>query len=321
MKPSGHPRGKEWIRNSQASGRIERYFIVPMRLARISLSLFLVCPRYKVVDLCDEILWVTEYTRQPSAPSVSLLQITDYSSTVHSFVIPPPLASGMLFNLYVILAVLGGCSLSAHAAPAVATPPPVPLVANAASIASGLKGQPSVNDRLKKLLYDSSGKLLTGSALRDLTVFDFNNQAIASGAKGGSILLATVDNFPILEEFGISGAISFVEPCGLNIPHLHPRADEMLTVYQATIFPKGSIHYQQNPTCSPAVFVASLNSEDPGRSDIATNFWMLPDDILDSALGFPETIGGGNIDAWRAHLPANLAAGVDSCLQACGLSQ
>ncbi|KAF7368296.1 Spherulin-1b protein [Mycena venus] len=249
----------------------------------------------------------------------------------------------MLFNPTVIVAALI-LALSVQGAPTVAQPPPVPLVTNAAAIASGLKMQPSSNDRFKKLLTDSSGNLLTGAALRQLTVFDFNNQAPASGAKGGSILLATVDNFPILEELGISGAISIVEPCGLNVPHLHPRANEMFTVvdgildtgfvqengfnaevttqlgkYQATVFPMGSIHYQQNPTCSEAVFVASLNSEDPGRSDIATSFWMLPSDVVNAALGFPETIGGGNIDAWKAHLPVNLAAGVESCLQACGL--
>ncbi|KAJ7730952.1 spherulin-1B precursor [Mycena olivaceomarginata] len=236
-------------------------------------------------------------------------------------------------------------SIYAAPAPTVPQPPPVPLVANASAIASGLKMQPSVNDRFKKLLTDSSGNLLTGDALRQLTVFDFNNQKPNAGAKGGSILLATVDNFPILEELGLSGAISLVEPCGLNIPHLHPRANEMFTVidgildtgfvqengfnteiqtqlgkYQATVFPMGSIHYQQNPTCSPAVFVASLNSEDPGRSDIATSFWMLPSDVVDAALGFPETIGASTIDAWRAHLPVNLAAGVDSCLKSCGLS-
>ncbi|KAJ7471017.1 RmlC-like cupin domain-containing protein [Mycena latifolia] len=251
----------------------------------------------------------------------------------------------MLSSLSVIAAVLVSI-LSVHAAPAVTAPPSVPIVPNAAAIASGLKMEPSSNDRFKKLLTDSSGNLLTGDALRQLTVFDFNNQAPASGAQGGSILLATVDNFPILEGLGISNAISFVEPCGLNIPHLHPRANEFFTVidgildtgfvqengfntiietqlgqYQGTVFPAGSIHYQQNPTCSPAVFVAALNSEDPGRSDIATTYWMLPSDVIDAALGFPETIGGGNIDAWRAHLPLNLAAGVDSCLTACGLSE
>ncbi|KAJ7280622.1 spherulin-1B precursor [Mycena rebaudengoi] len=262
----------------------------------------------------------------------------------------------MVFKFSVVVAVLASlfsvnaapaASSSTHAVPsAVPSPGPVPIVANATKIAIGLKKQPSVDDRLKKLLTDDNGNLLTGEALRQLTVFDFNNQTPAPGAKGGSILLATVDNFPILEELGISGAVSFIEPCGLNIPHLHPRANEILTVidgildtgfvqengfnteietqlgkFQATIFPMGSIHYQQNPTCSPAAFVAALNNEDPGRSDIATSFWMLPSDVIDAALGFPHTIGGGNIDAWRAHFPVNLAAGVDSCLQMCGLTE
>ncbi|KAF7342437.1 Spherulin-1b protein [Mycena venus] len=249
----------------------------------------------------------------------------------------------MLFgsSLLVILASV----VSVRAAPTASQPARVPIITNGAAIAAGLKTQASAIDRFKKLLTDGSGNLLTGDALRDLTVFDFNNQAPAPGAKGGSILLATVDNFPILTDLGISGAISFIEPCGLNIPHEHPRANEMLTVidgvldagfvlengfntevqtqlgkYQATVFPIGSIHYQQNPTCSPAAFVAAFSYEDPGRSDIATNFWMLPSDVVDAALGFPETIGGDTIDAWRAHLPVNLAAGVDSCLKACGLS-
>ncbi|KAJ7027123.1 spherulin-1B precursor [Mycena alexandri] len=234
---------------------------------------------------------------------------------------------------------------SVEAAPQpVVSPAPVPIVANAGGIASGLRTAPSVDDRFKMLLTDSSGNLLTGDALRQLTVFDFNNQP--AGSNGGSILHATIDNFPILTDLGISGAISIVEPCGLNIPHLHPRASEIFTVvdgildtgfvqengfntaietqlgkFQATVFPQGSLHYQQNPTCSPAVFVAALNSEDPGRSDIGTSFWMLPSDVVDAALGFPHTIGGSTIDAWRVHLPANLAAGVDSCLTACKLKE
>ncbi|KAJ7471121.1 RmlC-like cupin domain-containing protein, partial [Mycena latifolia] len=245
-----------------------------------------------------------------------------------------------------IVAVLASV-LSVHAAPTpsstVSSPPPVPTVTNGPAIAAELKMQPSVVDRFTKLLTDGNGNLLTGEALRQLTVFDFSNQTPAPGAKGGSIVLATVDNFPILEELGISGAVSFIEPCGLNIPHIHPRANELLTCgrgdtrrwvcageriqhpelgqFQATVFPMGSMHYQQNPTCSPAMFVAALSNEDPGRSDIATNFWMLPSDIVNATLGFPNTIGGGNIDAWRSHLPVNLAAGVDSCLQACGLTE
>ncbi|KAJ7686953.1 RmlC-like cupin domain-containing protein [Mycena rosella] len=251
----------------------------------------------------------------------------------------------MFFAPTVLVAVLAAV-FAVHAAPTMTSPASVPTVTNATQIAEGLRMQPSVSDRFNKLLTDDNGNLLTGDALRQLTVFDFSLQAPAPGAEGGSILLATVDDFPILEELGISGAVSFIEPCGLNIPHLHPRASEILTViegildtgfvqengfntvvetelgqYQATVFPMGSMHYQQNPTCSPAAFVAGLSSEDPGRSDIALSFWMLPSDIVNATLGFPNTIGGGNIDEWRAHLPVNLAAGVDSCLQACGLSE
>ncbi|KAJ7913226.1 spherulin-1B precursor, partial [Mycena leptocephala] len=247
----------------------------------------------------------------------------------------------MLFKSSIVVAVLTAV-VSVQALPTISSPAPVPTVTNGPQIASGLKSQASVVDRLKKLLTDANGNPLTGDALRNLTVFDFNLQTASNGAKGGSILLATVDNFPILEDLGISSAVSFIEPCGLNIPHFHPRASEILTViegvldtgfvqengfnteietqlgkFQATVFPMGSIHYQQNPTCSPAIFVAGLGSEDPGRSDIATSFWMLPSDVIDAALGFPETIGGSNIAAWKAHLPVNLAAGVESCLQAC----
>ncbi|KAF7342985.1 Spherulin-1b protein [Mycena venus] len=255
----------------------------------------------------------------------------------------------MLLSYTVIISALASM-VSVEAVPApkssVSTPAPVPVVSNAAEIASGLKTEASVVDRLTKLLSDSNGTLLTGEALRQLTVFDFNGQKPPAGATGGTLLIASVDNFPILADLSISTGIAFIEPCGLNIPHSHPRASEFLTVidgildtgfvqengftteietqlgkYQGTVFPMGSIHYQQNPTCSPAAFVAAFGSDDPGRSDLATNFWMLPSDVVNAALGFPNTIGGDNIDAWRAHLPVNLAAGVDSCLKACGLSE
>ena len=42
-----------------------------------------------------------------------------------------------------------------------------------------------------------------------------------------------------------------------------------LTPGQGTLFPKGSIHYQLNLGCEPLTFVAALNDEDPGVSQIA----------------------------------------------------
>jgi len=79
----------------------------------------------------------------------------------------------------------------------------------------------------------------------------------------------------------------------MNSPHTHPRATELLflvngemeagfieengarfvvntlTGGQGALFPKGSIHYQINLGCEPLTFVAALNDEDPGVSQIA----------------------------------------------------
>ena len=75
----------------------------------------------------------------------------------------------------------------------------------------------------------------------------------------------------------------------MNTPHTHPRATEFLYVVngtglevgfieengarfvsnivlpgEGTIFPKGSIHFQQNLGCDTLTFVAALNNVDPG---------------------------------------------------------
>ena len=80
----------------------------------------------------------------------------------------------------------------------------------------------------------------------------------------------------------------------MNTPHTHPRATEFLYVAskgqmqtgfieengarfvmntlsqgQGTVFPQGSIHFQVNLGCEPLTFVAALNDEDPGASQVA----------------------------------------------------
>lgn len=138
----------------------------------------------------------------------------------------------------------------------------------------------------------------------------------------------------------------------MNSPHTHPRATEWLTVvdgevqagfmlengflanpatgalttqissnltaFQATIFPMGSIHFQFNPTCKPATFIATLNAADPGVSQVAQNFFFLNDNIVNITLGEINNINGQNIDQFRNTLPPNLVQAVDSCLSRCG---
>ena len=79
----------------------------------------------------------------------------------------------------------------------------------------------------------------------------------------------------------------------MNSPHTHPRATEMsyslnttlqagvlvedgarfiqleIAPGKAALFPQGSIHYEMNPSCNPAMFVSGFNSEDPGVSQVA----------------------------------------------------
>ena len=130
----------------------------------------------------------------------------------------------------------------------------------------------------------------------------------------------------------------------MNTPHTHPRATEFLTVVegalesgfilengfateqttslrklQGTVFPMGSVHFQFNPACEPAVFVAALNSQDPGVSQAAQNFFGLNNEVVNATLGFPQQLDGKDINAFRKRIPENVALGVDSCLKKCGI--
>jgi hypothetical protein len=179
--------------------------------------------------------------------------------------------------------------------------------------------------------------------------FDFNpaaNPGVTPG-EGGQVDLANRANFPILTGTGISAAGIFFNPCGLNTPHIHPRATEFLTVatdskiltgfvlengltaefnttltqYQGTVFPQGSIHFQQNLDCKPAVAIAGLSDEEPGASSIAQNFIVnIDSNIVDATLGFPKQIDGDNFAKFKQNIPASLAKGVEECLIRCKIA-
>ena len=79
----------------------------------------------------------------------------------------------------------------------------------------------------------------------------------------------------------------------MNSPHTHPRATEInfsinttlrggvliengarfaeidIRPGTATIFPQGAIHFEMNPSCEPAMFVAAFDGEDPGVGQVA----------------------------------------------------
>jgi hypothetical protein len=136
--------------------------------------------------------------------------------------------------------------------------------------------------------------------------------------------------------------VVFLEPCGINTPHVHPRASEFLILVkgsnlrfgsvlegenqelagnlsylEATLFPQGSMHYQFNDGCEQAIFVAALNSNNPGTNQIAQSFFSLDPRVVNATLGAPSTINGRSIQEFRSAIPANLAQDVSNCLARC----
>jgi hypothetical protein len=180
-------------------------------------------------------------------------------------------------------------------------------------------------------------------------VFDFNPAAqyppAPSGA-GGQVELAKSDNFPSIIGTRVTAAVGFMNPCGLNTPHIHPRATEFLVLaqgsnvhtgfilengftvqqnttlsqFQGTVFPEGAIHFQFNDNCDPAVFISALSIEDPGASSIAQNFFNLDPAIVDATLGLPSQIDATNFAQFKAGIPPPFALGTQECLTRCQIS-
>nr|XP_027088840.1 putative germin-like protein 2-1 [Coffea arabica] len=110
-----------------------------------------------------------------------------------------------------------------------------------------------------------------------------------SNAVGSRATPVSVAQIPGLNTLGISLARLDYASWGLNPPHTHPRATEILTVLEGTllvgfvtsnpenrlltkvlqkgdvfVFPAGLIHFQHNVGYKNAVAIAALSSQNPG---------------------------------------------------------
>uniref|UniRef100_A0A0E0LS05 Germin-like protein n=1 Tax=Oryza punctata TaxID=4537 RepID=A0A0E0LS05_ORYPU len=130
---------------------------------------------------------------------------------------------------------------------------------------------------------------------------------------GSNITLINVMQIPGLNTLGISIVRVDYAPLGLNPPHTHPRATEIFTVLEGTlyvgfvtsnpdnklfskvlnkgdvfVFPKGLIHFQFNlDPHKSAVATSALSSQNPGIITIANTVFRsnppISDDILAKA--------------------------------------
>ncbi|KAJ9128980.1 hypothetical protein P3X46_034266 [Hevea brasiliensis] len=142
-----------------------------------------------------------------------------------------------------------------------------------------------------------NGKFCKDPMLATANDFSFSGLNIpgnTSNQVGSNVTLLNVDKIRGLNTLGISIArIDFAPYGGLNPPHIHPRATEILVVLEGTlyvgfvtsnpnrlitkvlnagdvfVFPIGLIHFQFNIGNTNAVAIAGLSSQNPGVITIA----------------------------------------------------
>ncbi|CAI0433732.1 unnamed protein product [Linum tenue] len=128
----------------------------------------------------------------------------------------------------------------------------------------------------------------------DFTFSGLDKAGNTSNAVGSNVTLVNVDRLKGLNTLGISLArIDYAPYGGLNPPHTHPRATEILVVVKGSlyvgfvtsnppklftktlnvgdvfVFPIGLIHFQLNVANTNAIAFAGLSSQNPGTITIA----------------------------------------------------
>ncbi|XP_009623991.2 nectarin-1-like [Nicotiana tomentosiformis] len=147
---------------------------------------------------------------------------------------------------------------------------------------------------------------------KNFTAADFSSMAISkagdtNNTMGSSVTGANVIKVPGLNTLGVSLSRIDYAPGGINPPHTHPRASEMVFVLEGElevgfittanvlvskqitkgevfVFPRGLVHFQKNNGKVPAAVISAFNSQFPGTQSIAATLFAasptVPDDVL-----------------------------------------
>ncbi|KAG6518939.1 putative germin-like protein 2-2 [Zingiber officinale] len=149
----------------------------------------------------------------------------------------------------------------------------------------------------------------------DFFLSGFDRPGNTTNNVGFAVTQANVNQIPGLNTLGVSLARIDYGPNGLNPPHTHPRATEVLTVIEGElyvgfvtsnlngggnrlftknlrkgdvfVFPQGLIHFQFNRGKTNAIAFAGLSSQNPGVITIANAVFgskpPISDDVLAKA--------------------------------------
>ncbi|KAL5229175.1 hypothetical protein ABZP36_017440 [Zizania latifolia] len=167
--------------------------------------------------------------------------------------------------------------------------------------------------------------------LENVTVNDFFFDGLANAgntgnAVGSVVTAANVERLPGLNTLGVSIARIDYAPWGLNPPHTHPRATEIIFVLEGSldvgfittanklfartvckgevfVFPRGLVHFQKNNGNSPAVAITAFNSQLQGTQSIAETLFGASPPVSTDILGRAFQIDGGLVEAIRGRFP------------------
>ncbi|PQQ07125.1 rhicadhesin receptor [Prunus yedoensis var. nudiflora] len=142
---------------------------------------------------------------------------------------------------------------------------------------------------------------------------------------GSLVTAANVLKVPGLNTLGVSLARIDYAPDGINPPHTHPRATEIVYVLEGEldvgfittanklisktikkgevfVFPKGLVHFQKNNGKVPAAVIAGFNSQLQGTVNIALTLFAATPTVPDNVLTKTFQVGTKEVEKIKSRL-------------------
>ncbi|XP_043710686.1 germin-like protein 5-1 [Telopea speciosissima] len=148
---------------------------------------------------------------------------------------------------------------------------------------------------------------------------------MTNNTMGSLVTPANVEKIPGLNTLGVSISRIDYAVGGLNPPHTHPRATEMVFVLEGEldvgfittanvlisqtikkgdifVFPRGLVHFQKNNADVPATVLAAFNSQLPGTQSIALTLFTSSPSVPDNVLTKAFQIGTKEVEKIKSNL-------------------
>ncbi|WVZ77770.1 hypothetical protein U9M48_025595 [Paspalum notatum var. saurae] len=182
----------------------------------------------------------------------------------------------------------------------------------------------------------ASNVFVNGLACKDpaqVCAADFSHSGLqnagdTANAFGSKVTLVDVKALPGLNTLGVAMARLDLAPGGLNPPHTHPRATEVLTVVEGEmyvgfiatdgtlfakvlregdvfVFPKGLVHFEFNAGSRPAFGIAGLSSQNPGLVRVADSLFGANPAISDQVLAKAFRIDAATVQRIKQQFATN----------------